>query len=273
MSASYRERMSGDHDTVPSRAPSRAAGAADRTVPAELTAHPGRAAIVSALLDGRALPVSVLAGEAGVATSTVRAHLARLADAGVVRERQQGRHRYYELASPQAARAWQVAAGPVRSRRPRTRAAALRTARTCYDHAAGRLGVMLMRSLLDQGALAGGDGRHHPRRGGRDRLSAPGHDVDYRITERGWDLFTRLGVEVPAGRRALVRYCVDWTEQRHHLAGAAGAALLSRFEQADWVRHDVADVPRALRITDAGTAALAEHFGIDSTRLDLASAA
>jgi hypothetical protein len=26
----------------------------------------------------------------------------------------------------------------------------------------------------------------------------------------------------------LIRYCVDWTEQRHHLAGSLGAALAAR---------------------------------------------
>jgi hypothetical protein len=111
--------------------------------------------------------------------------------------------------------------------------------------------------------LTGGDGLYHPDRAERDRLSAPGHDLDYRITETGWELFARLGVEIPAGRRKLVRYCVDWTEQRHHLAGAAGAALLTRLHQLDWVRRDAKGVRRALEVTDEGLRGIAEHFRID----------
>jgi DNA-binding transcriptional ArsR family regulator len=241
-------------------------GEADFTTPAELVGHPARSAMLLALLDGRALPMSLLAAEAGVAPSTASAHLARLTEGDLLRVRRQGRHRYYELASPQVAEALEALARlapphPPRSLRTARRAEVLRLARTCYDHAAGRLGVALMRSLLDQGALDGGDGLHHPGRG--DRLSAPGHDVEYRVTEAGWALFDRLGVRVPPGRRKLVRYCVDWTEQRHHLAGGAGAALLARLEQLDWVRRGAKGVSRALEVTDEGLTGLAEHFRIE----------
>ena len=49
-------------------------------------------------------------------------------------------------------------AAPVRSLRQGTRAQALRAARTCYDHLAGRLGVDLMAALIAAGHLTGGDG-------------------------------------------------------------------------------------------------------------------
>lgn len=131
-------------------------GEADFGTPAELIGHPARSAMLLALLDGRALPMSMLAGEAGVAASTASAHLARLVEGGLLRARPQGRHRYYELASPQVAEALESLARlappqPVRSLRAGTRAQALRVARTCYDHLGGHLGVALMRSLIDQG--------------------------------------------------------------------------------------------------------------------------
>ena len=140
-------------------------GEADLSLPAGLIGHPARTAILLALLDGRALPMSVLAAEAGVAGSTASAHLGRLTSAGLLRVVPQGRYRYYRIASAEVAEALEALAriappAPVSSLRAAGRAAELRFARTCYDHIAGLLGVALMRSLIDRGALAGGDGRH-----------------------------------------------------------------------------------------------------------------
>jgi DNA-binding transcriptional ArsR family regulator len=239
-------------------------GEADFATPAGLIGHPARSAMLLALLDGRALPMSTLAAEAGIAVSTASAHLTQLTEGGLLVTRRQGRHRYYALASAQVVKALEelaklAAPRPVRSLRESSRAYALRLARTCYDHIAGRLGVALMRSLLDQDALTGGDGLHHPSQTQHDRLSAPGRDVDYRLTSTGQALFSRLGVEISTGRRRLVAYCVDWTEQRHHLGGALGAALLERLVDLDWIHRGET---RALRITDAGRKGLADHFDI-----------
>lgn len=90
----------------------------------------------------------------------------------------------------------------VLSLRHGTKAQALRAARTCYDHLAGRLGVALMGALLERGVLKGGDGAFHPEQASRDRLSDPGRDVDYRITpprHRGASLFRR-GHRLASGR-------------------------------------------------------------------------
>jgi len=156
-----------------------------------------------ALGDGRALPASMLASEAGVAPSTASAHLAKLVDAGLVTVTTQGRHRYYRLAGPQVAELIETLArvspaAPVKSLREGTRAQALRSARTCYDHLAGQLGVELMQALIHDGSITRGDGRHHLNRDGDDRLSAPGRDVDYRLTQHGADRLSKLGVELPA---------------------------------------------------------------------------
>lgn len=250
----------------------RSGGDADFTGPAELIGHPARSAMLLALLDGRALPMSMLAGEAGVAASTASAHLSRLVEGGLLRVSRQGRHRYYSLASPEVAQAMEALARigpprPVRSLRAGTRANALRAARTCYDHIAGHLGVALMSSLLDQGAIAGGDGRHDPARSGGDRLSAPGHDLTYVLTPAGRELLRRLGAELPGQRRQEVGYCVDWTEQRHHLSGAAGAALLTRLEELGWIRRGARGVRRALTVTETGRKGFAEHFAIDTDGL------
>src|SRR5262245_43459123 len=128
-----------------------------------LVADRSRCAILSALCDGRALPASRLASEAGVSAATASSHLGKLTDAGLIVVEAHGRHRYYRLAGPDVARLLETLqqfapATPVRSLREGTRAYALREARTCYDHLAGRLGVELMAALLARGYLAGGDG-------------------------------------------------------------------------------------------------------------------
>src|SRR3954451_1635200 len=193
-------------------------GDTDLAALGSVLAERSRSRMLLALGDGRALPASVLATEAGVAASTASGHLARLVDAGLLDVDVQGRHRYYRLPRPQVAalsepRARVPPAAPVRSLREGTRAHALRAARTCYDHIAGRLGVDIFAALIARGAVSGGDGRHHA--GGADRLSAAGRDVDYRLTAAGAAQLGALGVAAHADQA--LRYCVDWTEQAHHL--------------------------------------------------------
>src|SRR5690349_22086118 len=165
-------------------------GDADIAALGSVLGERSRARMLMALGDGRALPATVLAAEAGVAASTASGHLGRLVEAGLLAVTVQGRHRYYRLAGPEVGELIETLAriapaAPVRSLREGTRAHALRTARTCYDHIAGRLGVELMQALIARGAVSGGDGRHHLDGPGRDRLSAPGYDVDYRLTPAG----------------------------------------------------------------------------------------
>jgi|SRR5947209_1578613 len=241
------------------------AGDADIAAFAGVLADPARAHIVLVLADGRALPASVLASEAGIAPSTASSHLAKLVDAGLVDVERHGRHRYHRLAGPHVAELIEALArhappAPVRSLREGSRAHALRAARTCYDHLAGRLGTALMEALIDTGALVGGDGRFDPEAARADRLSAPGHDVDYRLTPEGADRLRSIGVDpdaLPRGRRA-IRYCVDWSEQRHHLSGGLGAAICARLFDLGWVRR--LDRSRAVKLTPEGAAGLERAF-------------
>jgi DNA-binding transcriptional ArsR family regulator len=241
------------------------AGDTDLAAVGALIGDPGRAGVLRALTDGRELPASVLAAEAGVAPSTASVHLRKLVDGGLVVAERHGRHRYFRLAGPDVARALEALAriapqAPVRSLREGTRAQQLRAARTCYDHLAGRLGVALMRALLAGGWLTGGDGLHDPARARADRLSAPGRDLDYALTPAGRERLGELGVRLPARRRE-VRYCIDWSEQAHHLSGGAGRGLLDRFLELDWVRRG--PVARTIHVTPAGAAALRDTFGLE----------
>lgn len=243
------------------------AGDADVARVAALIGDRARARVLMTLADGRALPASVLAAEAGVAASTISEHLARLRDANLLTAERQGRARYYRLAHPSVAEALEAIARisppePIRSLRQGTRAHALRRARTCYNHLAGRLGVTVMAALLERGILTGGDGHHHPDTATADRLSAPGNDVTYRLTPAGRRVLTALGLDLDAvnRHRPPIRYCLDWSEQRHHLAGPLGTALTSRLFELDWIRHT--DARRAVQLTDDGRQGLHNNFGV-----------
>lgn len=216
---------------------------------AALVGDPARANILTALLDGRALTASELAYFAGVSPQTASGHLAKLTQSRMLALQKQGRHRYYRLATPQVARMiesiMEVAVGaPERYRPPSKADAALRTARTCYDHFAGRLGVGLA-----------------------DALGACGHivltDQGGEVTEAGVDFLTGFGLDLADARRrrrAYCRPCLDWTERRPHLGGAIGAALAARCFALHWVERQRDS--RALLITTAGRRGLDEVFGI-----------
>src|SRR5215472_14051146 len=133
---------------------------------AALAGDPARAGMLHALMDGRALMASELARVAGVTPQTASGHLTRLATAGLLSVEKQGRHRYHRIASPAVAQMiesiMQVAAGLDPKRPPLTcgpKDAALRAARTCYDHLAGRLGVAVAEALGGGGYVElAGDG-------------------------------------------------------------------------------------------------------------------
>jgi len=238
-------------------------GDADLPRIAELIADRTRSRILIALTSGRELSASLLAQEAGVSRATASAHLKKLTEGGLIAVRAEGKGRYYRLAGPAVSNVLEALMElappePVTSLRASTRAAQLRRARSCYDHLAGRLGVGLMQSMLDRGFLAGGDGGFD--HDGADRPTAYGRDVDYELTGSGRDFLDDLGVRLPGGRRPLIRYCVDWTETRHHLAGQVGRALRDHVLAAGWV--EPLPGSRALRITVGGAAGIEKTFGL-----------
>ena len=239
-------------------------GDVDIAAAASLFADRTRASILGALADGRALAASVLADEAGVSAPAASAQLARLTRAGLIGVEVSGRHRYYHLASDRVAIVIEALSAlappmPVRSLREGTRAAALRRARTCYDHLAGRYGCAVTQALLDRGVLVADDGITDTRRRSHDPLSSQLHEHPYELGPDAVPVLEELGVDLDAvrrggGQRPLLRFCLDWSEQRHHLSGRLGAAVLDAFLDQRWVERRSGH--RAVTVTDAGEAAL-----------------
>jgi DNA-binding transcriptional ArsR family regulator len=241
-------------------------GDADVATVAGLMGEPARAAVLLALAGGRALAASTLAAEAGVAPSTLSGHLARLVDGALITVETSGRHRYYRLGSPQVAEAVEALARiaptqPVRSLRQATHVEAVRRARTCYDHLAGRLGVALCEALVAGGILKVDTAPDGP----GDPVLGAGRSKRFALTAHGREVLSRLEVPLdPPTRRPLVRYCVDWSEQRPHLSGWLGAALLNRFVDLGWVtRTD----RRVVRVNASGRSGLPEQLGVDPDAL------
>jgi DNA-binding transcriptional ArsR family regulator len=237
---------------------------------ARLFADPARARILAALADGRSLAASVLADEAGVSPSSASGHLAQLQEAGLIAVERSGRYRYHRLANAQVAAALEALLvlapqRPVRSLREHNQAAALRHARSCYDHLAGRAGVAVTAALVEHGALEPTDEVPDTRRRPGDPISAPLPTHPYRLGPAAGPVLAQLGIDLDAvraepARRPLLRFCLDWSEQRHHLGGRLGAALLATFTERRWV--EPTRRRRALRLTEDGERALAQTLGI-----------
>jgi DNA-binding transcriptional ArsR family regulator len=230
-------------------------------------ADPGRCRMLLALADGRSLAARSLAMEAGVTPATASGHLSKMVATGLLTVTPQGRNRNYRITGPLVGRTLELLsqlapAAPIRSLRQGLRADAVREARTCYDHIAGRLGVDLMASMLRAGHLCeaeGGSDCHML----VDERAGYRHDVDYRLTAQGANFLTDFGVALPA--QPVVRYCMDWSERRHHLAGAPGRGLLERLIALAWVQRSPQS--RAVTVTPAGRAGMFDTFNVVTPRV------
>jgi DNA-binding transcriptional ArsR family regulator len=202
---------------------------------ASVVGDPARLRILLSLMDERARTAKELAFLARIAAPTASGHLAKLLASRLVAVEPQGRHRYYRIASPLVAEmveSMSVVAGETSPTDPRLRRIdpALAAARTCYNHLAGRLAVAIADVLQARGHIAFGDG------GGE-------------VMPSGRAFFKGIGLELGEaahGRRVFCRPCLDWTERRHHIAGAVGTALCTHCLERGWA----AAHPRLARADD-----------------------
>jgi DNA-binding transcriptional ArsR family regulator len=224
---------------------------------AALVGDTARATMLAALMGGEALTASELAFLAQISRSTASEHLGKLVAARLITVTIKRRFRYFRIASPLVAQMMEsiklVAAIEVPPRhQPRSpQDEALRFARTCYDHIAGRLGVAIADALVGRGHVV---------------LAEDGGEV----TESGKRFLIGFGADLtplPRSRRIFCRACLDWSERPWHVAGHVGAEMCRRLMQLGWLTR-MRDT-RALRVTPIGRTGLADAFGVrlgDDTR-------
>src|SRR3989344_4713230 len=184
---------------------------------AALIGDAGRAEVLTALMSDRALTATELAAVAGVTKQTISAHLAKLLDAGLLTAEHPGRHRFFRLADRDVAHLLES-----------------------LMNVAFRAGAVRLRSSPREPALR------------RARMC-----YDHLAGEVGAQWFAQVDIDTTAlaqQRRMLCRPCLDWSERRHHLGGALGAALLQRLFDGGWAHR--AQGSRVVHFTAKGELAL-----------------
>lgn len=216
-----------------------------------LISDPVRAAMLTALFDGRALPAGELAYAARVATQTARSHLAEMLAGGLISIETEGRHRYYRLAGPDVVHAIERLAAvqpgaTVRRKALDPKTKELRFCRCCYGHLAGQVGIAIARRLQAQGYIQ------------------PAPDKQFKVTASGIAWFNTIGIDVQTLKPAhngLARQCLDWTERSHHLAGPLGTQLLCTLCAAGWLRRSKDS--RVILVTPKGWVELKHRLDLD----------
>ncbi len=213
--------------------------------------EPARARMLYCLLDGHARTSTELAVVADVSPSTASVHLNRLKTAHLVKVLVQGKHRFYSLEGPDVASALEglsVLAGGSRKKFVPSTPNRLRAARTCYDHMAGTVGVLLHDRFMAMGWLS---------------ARSTKSDNSYALTGDGTKAFAALGIDIEATRALRRRFayaCLDWSERRPHVGGALGAAFLTVALKRKWVVQDLDS--RTLSVTSLGRREMLTRFGL-----------
>ncbi|MBL0739724.1 ArsR/SmtB family transcription factor [Chryseolinea lacunae] len=206
-----------------------------------------RAGILWTLMDGKALTATELAVAANTSPQNISMHLTKLVQANVLMVEKQGRHRYFRLSRQDVAYALEAMASLIPPKTSKSVAAPgeipdVKYCRTCYDHLAGKVGVMLAENLVARKLIIASS-------------------TAFVMSPKGEKWFSEFGVDIKGlkqQRRTLLRPCLDWSERRNHLAGALGAALLDRMVVLDWLRKK--KHTRAMLITAKGQQAFYDHF-------------
>jgi DNA-binding transcriptional ArsR family regulator len=218
------------------------------TLVAGLIGEAGRIQMLTAMLDGNGHSASELAMSAAVSPQTASSHLAKLLSGGLIVAERSGRQRLFRLKNNDVAVAIEALGALAQpSRNPAM--PELRFARTCYDHLGGALAIALRSELLRKDVL-----RHS--------------ESEFILTATGERFLRILDVDAESLRRlrrSFGRKCLDWTEREHHLGGALGFALLSRFMEMKWLAR--VRNTRAVRLTHDGERGFERVFGIRSVTL------
>lgn len=215
---------------------------------ASLIGDPTRALIMWTLLDGKAFTATELAIAVSTSPQNVSMHLAKLLDAGLLCVEKQGRHKYYRFSNMEVAYAIEAMASLIPPAIPQKKNpekhSPIKHCRTCYDHLAGKIGVAVAESLLEQNIILESDNK-------------------FEVNPEGGKWFSDFGInleDLKKQRRLFLKPCLDWSERKNHIAGSVGASLLDKMIADDWLRKTKDS--RAIQITGKGEKELFRYFKI-----------
>ena len=209
-------------------------------------ADPSRSRILCELMDGRAFTNKELACAAEVSPQTASAHLKQLELAGLTSSLRSGRHVDHKIASGDVAQVLEGLAtlSPTdHLARPGQTAIDTQRARSCYNHIAGRLGVLMTERLVALNVLTLRDDA---------MMAGPRYQA----------FLDDIGIENPpiSSGKSPAKLCLDWTERRHHISGPLATAIMQKSLTANWLERWTGS--RALTVTADGLDALERYFGL-----------
>ena len=208
-----------------------------------------RASILWNLLDGRAFTATELAIAIETSAQNISMHLGKLLDADLISVEKQGRHKYYRFSNKEVAYAVEAMANlipkpEISAKKKTENYPPIKYCRTCYDHLAGKIGVALAESLLQQKIIIE-------------------KNNTFEITSEGEKWFSDFGVNIGDAKkqkRIFLKPCLDWSERRYHIAGSVGTLLLNKMLEQDWIRRTANS--RVILITGKGEKEMLKSFKI-----------
>lgn len=208
-----------------------------------------RASILWNLLDGRAFTATELAIAIETSAQNISMHLGKLLDADLISVEKQGRHKYYRFSNKEVAYAVEAMANlipkpEISAKKKTENYPPIKYCRTCYDHLAGKIGVALAESLLEQKIIIE-------------------KNNTFEITSEGEKWFSDFGVNIGDAKkqkRIFLKPCLDWSERRYHIAGSVGTLLLNKMLEQDWIRRTANS--RVIIITGKGEKEMLKSFKI-----------
>lgn len=201
-------------------------------------------------MDGRAYTATELATSANISLQSASNHLKKMITANILSVEKQGRHRYFKFANDEVAQVIESMASliPLNKEYKKINTPKLNDftyARTCYDHLAGNVGVRITSSLIENRII---------------EIS----EKDYIVTKYGekWFSIIDLNIDIiKLKKRSFAHQCLDWSERKHHIAGALGASLLEKMIEKDWIRKK--QNSRELIITSNGKIELKNRLNLE----------
>lgn len=217
---------------------------------ATLFGDKSRAIMLWNLLDGRAYTATELANCSGISLQSASNHLSKLLQKNILIVEKQGRHRYYKFSTPEVAHVVESMASLLALQKDfkvikKPKPSEFTYARTCYKHLAGEVGVKITNALIAK------------------KIILP-LERNYIVTKFGEQWFLKQGIfpkKLQKSPRSFAHQCLDWSERKHHLAGALGDAFLEMMLNNDWLRKQKDS--RNLTLTYKGKNQIKELLNID----------